>query len=323
MATDIYATITQSVIAAMETATGEYSCPWHMPAANQSPRNAVSKHYYRGANVISLWISSLKFGFEHSLWATYKQWQQVGCQVCQGEKGTQIFFYKRLEVADRNSEQGDTKLIPLVRHCTVFNIAQVEGVELPAFSQRVPLFESSLEIDEVISATGIPIKHIAGSGAFYLPSDDLVVMPTPDSFVGTDTSTAFESYYSVLLHECVHASGAPQRLNRPLTTDRETDAYAFEELVAELGAAFACARLGISASPRADHAQYIKHYYQLLKSDNRAIFKAATAAAAACDFLLESAAHDHVEDAALPSAQANRIDLLTPSLGHRVQCNLI
>lgn len=298
MATDIYATITQSVLAAMETATGEYTCPWHTPVASQSPRNAVSKHYYRGANVISLWIAALKYGFEHSFWATYKQWQQVGGQVRQGEKGTPIFFYKHLEVTDCNSEAGDTKLIPLVRHCTVFNIAQVEGVELPASKLRVPLFEPSPEIDEVVSGTGILIEHIGGSGAYYLPVDDLVVMPLQKSFVGTETSTAFESYYSVLLHECVHASGAPHRLNRLLTTDRSTDAYAFEELVAELGAAFACARLGISASPRADHAQYIKHYYELLNSDNRAIFKAATAAAAACDFLLNSAAKKDMEDAA-------------------------
>ena len=298
MATDIYATITQSVIAAMETATGEYTCPWHTPAASQSPRNGVSKHYYRGANVISLWIAALKFGYEHSLWATYKQWQQIGGQVLEGEKGTQIIFYKRLEITDRNSEEGDTKLIPLVRHCTVFNIAQIDGVDVPVSAPRAQLFEPSPQIDAIISATGIAIKHIAGSGAFYLPSDDLVVMPTQGSFVGTSTSTAFESYYSVLLHECVHASGAPHRLNRPLTTDRSTDAYAFEELVAELGAAFAGARLGISASPRADHAQYIKHYYELLKSDNRAIFKAATAAAAACDFLLNSAAKEDMEDAA-------------------------
>lgn len=298
MATDIYSTITQSVIAAMETATGEYTCPWHMPAANQSPRNAVSKHYYRGANVISLWIAALKFGFEHSLWATYKQWQQIGGQVRGGEKGTPIFFYKCLEVTDRDSEQGDTKLIPLVRHCTVFNIAQVDGVELPAPAPRKQLFEPSPVIDAIVSATGILIEHIGGQGAYYLPKDDLVVMPPKLSFVGTDTSTAFESYYSVLLHECVHASGAPHRLNRSLTTDRSTDAYAFEELVAELGAAFACARLGISASPRADHAQYIKHYYELLKSDNRAIFKAATAAASACDFLLKSATQELVEDAA-------------------------
>lgn len=236
----------------------------------------------------------MKCGFEHSLWATYKQWQQAGGQVRQGEKGTQIVFYKPLEVTDRNSEEGDTKLIPLIRHCTVFNIAQVEGIEVPAPAPKTPLFEPSPEIDEIISATGIAIKHIAGSEAFYLPSDDLVVMPKQDLFAGTETSTAFESYYSVLLHECVHASGAPHRLNRLLTTDRKTDAYAFEELVAELGAAFACARLGISASPRADHAQYVKHYYQLLKSDNRAIFKAATAATSACDFLLKSMDQDHV-----------------------------
>lgn len=88
MTSDIYANITQSVIAAMETATGDYTCPWHTPAASQSPRNAVSKHYYRGANVIALWISTLKCGFDHSLWATYKQWQQVEGQVRQGEKGS-------------------------------------------------------------------------------------------------------------------------------------------------------------------------------------------------------------------------------------------
>jgi antirestriction protein ArdC len=258
----------------------------------------VSKHCYRGANVIALWVTALKCGYDHSLWATYKQWQQVGGQVRQGEKGTQIVFYKRLEVADRNSEAGDTRIIPLVRHCTVFNFAQVDGVELPAPPSQSPLFAPSPEIDAIIAATGIAIKNMAGSGAYYLPQDDLVIMPDQASFVGTTTSTAFESYYSVLLHECAHASGAKHRLNRTLTTDRSTDAYAFEELIAELGAAFACAQLGISASPRPDHAQYIKHYYQLLKSDNRAIFKAATAAAAACDFLLKSANQDQIEDAA-------------------------
>lgn len=100
-----------------------------------------------------------------------------------------------------------------------------------------------------MSATGILIEHIGGQGAYYLPKDDLVVMPLQKSFVGTETSIAFESYYSVLLHEMTHASGAEHRLNRPLATDRSTDADAFEELVAELGAAFACARLGISVNP--------------------------------------------------------------------------
>ena len=288
MATDIYSHITASVIAAMETTTGIFTCPWHQSVANQSPQNGISKHYYRGANVISLWVSAMSNGFNHSMWGTYKQWQQLGGQVRKDEKGTQIVFYKRLEVTDRNDPEADKKLIPLVRHCTVFNIAQVDGVAAPASAPQVRLFEPSPEIDSIIAATSIKINHVEGSNAYYVPKTDEVYMPEQSSFLGTPTSTAFESYYGVLLHECVHATGAQHRLNRDLTTSRNTDDYAFEELVAELGAAFACARLGVSATPRADHAHYIKHYYNMLKTDNRIIFKAATAAAAACDFLLKS-----------------------------------
>ena len=92
----------------------------------------------------------------------------------------------------------------------------------------------SPEIDSIIAATSIKINHVEGSNAYYVPKTDEVYMPEQSSFLGTPTSTAFESYYGVLLHECVHATGAQHRLNRDLTTSRNTDDYAFEELVAEL-----------------------------------------------------------------------------------------
>jgi antirestriction protein ArdC len=287
MKTDIYAEITNAVITCMDKGDGTYVCPWHTGIANQSPRNCVTQRHYRGINVLSLWVAAMKAGYDHALWATYKQWQSAGGQVREGAKGSVIVFYKPFEIVGREDQHGDAKkVIPLVRYRTVFNIAQVDGVERPVAQPKRQLFDRSPAIDALVDRLAVPVEHSDDGRAYYEPSRDRILMPHEQSFIGTPTSTAYESYYSVLFHELGHATGAEHRLKRRLVCNSGDPAYAFEEIIAELTAAFCCARLGVASSPRADHACYIASYIALMKADHRAVFKAATAAAAACDFII-------------------------------------
>ena len=110
-------------------------------------------------------------------------------------------------------------------------------------------------------------------------------MPPRSLFIGTETSTPTEAYESTRLHELGHWSGAPHRLNREFGKRFGDKAYSFEELVAELTAAYLCAELAITNTPRADHAQYIAHWVEAMKADKKAIFSAASLASAAVTYL--------------------------------------
>jgi antirestriction protein ArdC len=111
-------------------------------------------------------------------------------------------------------------------------------------------------------------------------------MPPRALFTGTASSTPTEAYYSTLLHEEIHGSGAEHRLNRQFGERFADKAYAFEELVAELGAAFLCAHLEVTNTPRIDHAQYCASWLQVLKDDDKVIFSAASFATRAVDYLI-------------------------------------
>ena len=124
-----------------------------------------------------------------------------------------------------------------------------------------------------------------GSRACYVPRTDNIHLPPRDMFFGTATSTAAEAYASTKLHELTHWTSAEARCNRQLGKRFGDDAYAMEELIAELGAAFLCADLGITDTPRADHAQYLDNWLRVLKADKKAIFTAASKASQAADFL--------------------------------------
>ena len=132
--------------------------------------------------------------------------------------------------------------------------------------------------------TRAQVRH-GGTSAFFRPGDDFIQMPERERFVGSDTSTTTEAYYGTLLHELTHWTGPSRRCDRQFGKRFGDDAYAAEELVAELGAAFLCAELGITATPRPDHAAYIDHWLRIMKGDKKAIFTAASKASQAVDFL--------------------------------------
>ncbi|MFC4172736.1 ArdC family protein [Microvirga sp. GCM10011540] len=273
---DIHATVTQHILDALETAdVSNWQCPWHRTRGGL-PRNALTGKSYRGINTVSLWVANQVHGYGDPRWATYRQWQELGAQVRKGEKSSLVVFYKDFQVDP--SEEGDDGRRMVARASYAFNAAQVDGAE-PLDTIPAGGFDPIQHAEDFSISSGIRIEH-GGEAACYIPAQDLVRMPSRDRFVGAD------GYYGTLFHELVHATGHESRLNRDLTGRFKTRQYAAEELVAELGAAFLMAELGLEASePHPQHAIYIKSWISLLQDDSRAVFTAASLASKAVDYL--------------------------------------
>lgn len=281
----IYDTITNQIIAALEAGAGKFSLPWHRSNAPLTrPMNAATRKTYRGVNVLALWASAEAQDFGHGLWATYRQWQSLGAQVRKGEKASPIVFYKVLNQDDggeAEEREGSARIFAQASH--VFNVSQVNGYAMPELFQGED-FDPIPNADAFFAATGATIR-IQGDSAHYTPSTDTITMPDKKLFFATESGSAGQNWYATLFHELTHWSGAEHRLARTFGKRFGDDSYAMEELVAELGSAFLCGDLGLSAKPRSNHAQYLASWLKVLKADNRAIFTAANAAAKAAEWL--------------------------------------
>ena len=253
---------------------------------------------YRGSNILSLWIDADAKKFEHQTWATFKQWQELGAQVRKGEKGSLIVKYgewvpKQASTADAKPDNGSDddaggKRL-FAKAAWVFNAQQVDGYAIAPTVPRADLTVRLDHVDAFIAATGAEFRE-GGQRAFYRHRDsrgegDFIQMPPRNLFTGTATSTPTESFESTRLHELSHWSGADHRLKREFGEKFGDKAYSFEELVAELSAAFLCAELEITNTPRVDHAQYIANWLEVLKGDTKAIFSAASQATRAVEYL--------------------------------------
>jgi antirestriction protein ArdC len=285
---DIHQQITDHIVHALESA-GEFQLPWISDKGSFSrPVNVASKQPYNGVNIITLWITALDKHYPSNIWGTYKQWQDQGCQVRKGEKSSLIVFYKTYEFDQVNADTGEAEQSErfVARASRVFNAEQVEGfvvdeVQLP----EVPLFDPIERAEAFANSTGAIIEEY-GDEACYMPSRDIIRMPERRRFIDTKTTSASMGFYSTLCHELVHWSGSSSRLERDLSGRFGDDAYAMEELIAELGAAFLCSDLGLTQEPRMDHACYIKNWLRILKDDKKAIFTAASKASQAANWLL-------------------------------------
>lgn len=285
---DVHQAITNQIIAAIDAGTGKLQMPWHRSGANiMRPVNVASGNAYRGVNTVALWAAADAFGYDHGLWGTYRQWQDRGAQVRKGEKSSLIVFYREFDSDDAGDQSGDDDRLRrcMARASRVFNIAQVDGyvIDVPTTDDnRVDPIASA---EAFITSTGAKISE-GGDRAFYNIREDAITMPDRYRFIDTKSGTATEAWYATLLHELTHWTGASHRLDRGFGERFGDDAYAMEELVAELGAAFLCDDFGISAEPRADHAAYIDSWLRILKGDRKAIFAAASAASRAAEFLI-------------------------------------
>lgn len=282
---DLYERVTWAIVAAIEAGAGEYRMPWNtrlcIGSASQVPCNPVGRYGYKGINILSLWCSQQARSYPASEWATFRQWQSVGAQVRKGETGTLTVFYKPVDTDNRNVDDGD-EAHPcsrrfVARSAYVFNAAQVDGYKPPP-SPSLPEIERHAKADRLLAASNATIQH-GGPSACYVPSRDEIHLPPPGAF---DSAAA---YYGVALHELTHWTGHESRCARDLGNRFGTEAYAMEELIAELGAAFLSAEVGLAAEPRIDHARYIESWLKVLRNDKRAIFTAAAKANQAAAFL--------------------------------------
>jgi antirestriction protein ArdC len=280
MSRDIHAEVTAALVAALEANPGDPLMPWHRGGANGAPINVASGEAYQGVNTLNLWVRGQLAGHAAAVWGTYRQWRAADCQVRRGETAVPVIFYKPIV---RENGDGDEEAFRVLKWFPVFNADQVDGWTPPT-PQGDPLPRLSA-VDAVVAATGASIQE-GGDQACYVLSTDSIRMPDGRRFFDTDSGSRTENFYAVLLHELTHWTGHGSRCDRDLGQRFGSQAYAMEELVAEIGAAFLCARLKITPAVREDHAQYLANWLQVLKADNKAIFTAAAKAQAAVDFTL-------------------------------------
>ena len=282
---DVYRKVTDAIINAIEQGVGTWRMPWHTSGRYVfSPISVASKKPYRGINTVCLWAAAQAKGYERGEWATYNQWSDKGCQVRKGEKATLVVFWKfaneSAETDDGESTKSGSRLL-FTRGYSVFNAAQVDGYT-PTADSDIPMPERIAHAEAFFGAIGADLRH-GGNQAFYAPASDHIQMPAFQAFADN------VAYYSTLAHEHTHWTAPTARCDRQLGKRFGDNAYAAEELIAELGAAFTCAHLGLSTEPREDHAQYLASWLRVLKADSRAIFTAASKAQHATDWMIARA----------------------------------
>ena len=274
---DLYADVTAKIVAALEAGTPPWIRPWSGDL-ERFPTNGLSRRPYRGINCLLLTLEAQLRGFGRNVWLTYRQAAELGAQVRGGERGTTIVFFKQHEVQAEPEAKVESRVVPLLRSFTVFNLAQCdqlpERLQQPAAEPEGWVREHSAE--KLLADSGARIEH-GGFAAFYSPQDDRIQLPERELF--TDAG----SYFATALHELIHFTGHPTRLNRQLGRRFGEAAYAMEELIAEIGSAFICAACRLDG--KLQHASYVASWIQVLKSDKRAVFTAAAKAQQAADYV--------------------------------------
>lgn len=287
---DVAAEVTAKIVEALEAGTAPWVRPWTTTGAPSAtlPRNAASGRLYRGINIILLWAAAFARGYSDPRWLTFNQAKALGGSVRKGERGTAIVFWKWIV---KDEGLATEKRIPMARTFTLFNVAQCDGLSLEAIAApAAPPAHVDGVADELAARAGAKVLR-GGDVACYSPTLDEVRMPLASAFVDRG------AYDATLLHELTHWTGHSKRLDRNFSASKRfgDDAYAVEELVAELGSAFLCARLGVEG--KLQHAEYLGHWARVLRADKHAIFTAAREAEKAAGFLLPEPAEGEDEEA--------------------------
>lgn len=278
---DTYQEVTAAIVARLEAGTPPWSPEWTGGGFKMPHR--VTGEMYRRINVVLLWMSAMERGLTGKTWMTFKQAIELGGAVRKGEKATRIVFFKTLEI-DGDGDSEDPRKIPMLRTYSVFNTDQIDGLPAKfgpaAATGPGPMRDADKEA--ALRSCGATIIE-GGTQAAYYRGEDLVRMPDFERFHATS------GYLATLAHELCHWTGHKTRIDRFADGKPSKDNYAFEELVAELGAAFISARLGIAGEHFESHAGYLGGWLEIMQQDKRAIFRAAAAAQAAADMVLANA----------------------------------
>ena len=271
--------------------------PWRKPWRNDpnsgSPTNVLSRRSYTGVNPILLDLVAMSRGYTSRWWGTYQQWASLGAHVRKrpadvkpGDWGTNIVFWKQITKTKAN-EKGEekTESFPLLRYYTVFCLDQVEGDSVDHLRASSESKGSTLTADyqparQVIDATGADIRYGGNRACYMRPigpfpnhhDGDYIQMPKLGQFMSPN------EFYATTMHELTHWSEC--RLGW-------TGSYAMGELIAEMGAAFLCAQIGIPGSDNMEnHTAYLASWLKELREDDRAILRAASQASKATNLIL-------------------------------------
>lgn len=288
---DLYQTVTDRIITAIEQGVKRDGKPlWSRAGATGMPYNRKSGKTYSGVNVLILWLAAQDAGFASSAWLTYQQAKELGGTVKKGSKGQQVVYFTTVDRDRIDTETGEIESwkVGFLKSYTVFNIDQCEGIADGIVRRK---FQGDAAADTIMQASGATIIEQGGK-AFFRPSTDEIYLPERNRFVSD------EAFYAVAMHELTHWTGHKSRLARDFSGRFGTEAYAFEELIAELGAAFFCSDLGLIPTTIDDHASYIDSWLKVLKNDKKATFTAASQASKAHAFLVDKAKENQAKLAA-------------------------
>jgi len=297
----LYEDITSKIIAELEAGRLPWVQPWGSPGVSAPlgiPSNAATGRSYSGINVLILWGAVVQHGYAVQSWLTFRQALGLGGNVRKGERGTTVVYADRFVPDDerrRAHHEGEApRAIPFLKRFTVFNVEQCEGLPEDVAANPSPVATELIlpQVEELIRAAGADIR-IGGDKAYYDVAGDFIRVPPPQAF--------FEpiNWYRTALHELGHYAGI--RLGRDLSGAFGTKKYAYEEIVCELSTSFVCAALGIVPTVR--HADYIGAWAEVLREDNRAIVRAASAASKAADYLLAFLPDAYLSKAPHPDLQ--------------------
>jgi antirestriction protein ArdC len=293
-AQEIIEQVVNQIIEEIENGTLPWCKPWKTGSAglNLGGFALPLRHTgeaYRGINILSLWCAASAKGYRARHWMTFRQAIELKGCVRKGEKATGI-IYADVSRKTEETPDGETveKSFAFLKAYSVFNAEQIDGLP-EKFYAKTPAPAPAEIIEEPKEVLVIPgqewldtvpavLRH-GGDRAYFSPSQDFIQMPQAEAF------KSGQAYTSTLIHELTHWTGHKSRLDRLEHKRWGDDHYAFEELVAELGAAFGCANLGLVPAIREDHAPYLSHWLKQLKADPKALMSAAAKASQAIDFL--------------------------------------
>jgi antirestriction protein ArdC len=283
---DPYQKVTDRIVEYFESSEQpNWKAPW---SGNSMPMNALSGREYHGINVLLLDARMHEEEWDHPLFLTFKQVQALAkanpeekCHVRKGSTSEAICFWTR--VTRKDKETGEEKVIPILRMYNVFNVAQVECSDSireilldNAVHGKLDENDRNMMVDMFLDNLGSNVRH-HGNRAYYHIVEDTITMPPFTSFASK------EAYYATRLHEEAHRTGHESRCNRDLKNRFGSDAYAFEEMVAEITSAYLCTRFGLESTLQ--HPEYIKIWCGRMKGDKYAIFTASSLARKAMAYM--------------------------------------
>lgn len=273
----LHSETTDKIIALLRAGTKPWSPSWSQTSVISRPVRSNGQPYH-GINVLLLWIAAMEKDFSHRAWYTYRQASALGGQVRRGERGTPVIAYKP---ADPDVEDDDPRARAFARCYTVFNKEQIDGLEA---DPSLPQSSARSDLRAMIAYRSLmdhhSPRHVETPGrAFYSPTTDTVHWPCQADFRSPT------HHFATACHEMAHWTGHASRLDRRgISGTPSQEAYAYEELIAELASAFIGATVGVDGSHLDDHASYLDSWVRVL-ADPRAIFRAASEAERASNFL--------------------------------------